>query len=273
MPHSDLQRRLTGLGAPEELVAWAWPFPDLDACWHACPSAQWLLWLAARLSTSGDERRAIVSCLAELTKRAERAGRCIDAAAATAVENAVDAAALWARTESSSTVLPAAGLPAAGLPSTGLSSTGPSLDDLVAAEQAALAVAARALVIADEEGARARSLFYSAPRTRPASFATSSALGAWVAWRKADYTSRLALAAAGTARAAAEAAWIDAIHDRTAFPPPQPGAPWRWVSCAADSADYAVQACAIAEGGRHGDKTVRKSVRLIRQHLACPQLG
>jgi hypothetical protein len=243
---SGLQRRLTGLAAPGPLVNWASPFADLESGWCQCASPQWLLWLSARLSATSAERRAVVTCLAELTKRAEHAGRGSEAAVASAIATAVDAATAWLRAQA-------------------------GLDELLAAERAALAVAARAADIAADEGARARTLFWSAPRPRPASFATSRAMGAWVGWRKAEYVSRLALAAAGTARAAAEAAWIDTVAASGAvFTADGPGT---WVSGAAETAGYAVSALAIAQGGRGDDRTARKTARLIRHYLPCPALG
>jgi hypothetical protein len=242
---SELQARLSGLAAPRPLVEWARPFADLGSCWDACSSPQWLLWLAARLCTTSDERRAVVACLAELTKRAEHAGRCTEPAVGPAVATAT----AWVRGEA-------------------------SLDDLLSAEGTALAAAERAADVAAEEGARARALFSSAPRPRPSSFATSRAMGAWVEWRQAEYLARLARAAAGTARAAAEAAWIDAIRaGGVPFASDSPGSsPGKWVNCAAEAAGYAVSALAIAQGGRNDDRTVRKSARLIRQHLPCPTL-
>jgi hypothetical protein len=268
MPPSELQQRLIGLAAPGRLVDWARSFPDLETCWAACPSPEWLLWLAARLSGTSDERRTLVLCLAELTKRAGQAHRGTDPA----VTAAVDAATTWAGTAR-------AGTGSLGTPLTaGSANKAASLDSLFAAEQAALEVAARATAVAAEEGAKARWLFHSAPRTRPSSFGTSSALGAWAEWHKANYTARLASAAAGTVRAAAEAAWIDVIHVSGATfesaDAGDPGSvPGNWVSCAAETAGNAVRALAIAQGSRQDEKTARKLARLVRQRLACPRLG
>jgi hypothetical protein len=217
---TDLQRKLAGLSAPSRLTGWARPFADLESCWNACSSPEHLLWLAARLSTTAQDRCAVISCLAELTRRAARGNRKTNAS----VEQAVSLAETWAR-------------------------TGASPDDLLAAERAALDTAAWAAFVAAEESARSRTMFRAAPRGRPASFATSRALGALAEWREADRTRRLALAAACAARAAAYAAQADA----------------GWVASVGESAGYAA-------GGR-GDRAARKSARLIRRRLPCPRLG
>jgi hypothetical protein len=177
---TDLQRKLAGLSAPGPLTARARPFADLSACWNACPSPEHLLWLAARLSATAEDRCAVVSCLAELAGRSARGRRKADAS----VERAISLAGTWAR-------------------------TGASPDDLLAAERAARDTAAWAAFVAADESARARMLFRAAPRGRPASFGTSRALGALAQWREADRTRRLALAAACAARAAAQAAKAD----------------------------------------------------------------
>src|ERR1700744_5645983 len=71
---AELQVRLAELSAPGQLVDWARSFPDLESCWRACSSPELLLWMAARGCTTAAERRAGVSCLAELTRRAESGG-------------------------------------------------------------------------------------------------------------------------------------------------------------------------------------------------------
>jgi hypothetical protein len=250
-PPSDLQQRLTALGAPVALVEWARPCADVESCWRTCASPEWLLWLAARLAATSEERHAVVSCLAELTRRAEHAGRDADAA----VGQALDAAVAWSHTAA-------------------------RLDDLLSTELAALGAAERARAAATEESSRARTLFSTAPRLRPASFGTSRAMAAWIEWRKADYGARLALAAAGTARAAAEAAWIDTIqaggaaqHPDGFAPGRQAAAAGRWVTSTAAAAGHAVSALALAQGERSDERAARKSARLIRQRLACPRLG
>jgi hypothetical protein len=177
LPLTDLQRRLLELSAPTPLTDWARTFPDLESCWNACPSPEYLLWLAARLAKTKEERRAIVSCLAELAQRAGRGNR----HPSESVERAIGLVDAWSR-------------------------AGGSLDDLLSAERAALDTAARAGAVAAEQHARARMLFRSAPRGRPASSGASRAFGALTEWREAEQTRRLALAAAGAARAAAVAA-------------------------------------------------------------------
>jgi len=102
---TELQVRLTGLSAPGQFVDWARPFADLESCWNSCASPEFLLWLAARACTTTEERRAVVSCLAELTRCAERGRQ----RANPPVERAASAAETWIR-------------------------SGASLDDLLAAE-------------------------------------------------------------------------------------------------------------------------------------------
>jgi hypothetical protein len=242
---TELQDRLTGLSAPGQLIEWARPFPDLEACWNACRSPEFLLWLAARLSTTTGERRAVVSCLAELTRRAER-GR---ARANSPVDAAARTAETWVR-------------------------NGASLEDLLAAERAALDVAAWAAIVAAEEGARARMLFRAAPRSRPASLGTSRALGALADWRGANRTKRLALAAASTARAAAEAARADAAaaDAGTGAPDDWRPSPGSWEARVSESAGYAVSALARSHPAGRADRSARKAARLIRRRLPCPRL-
>jgi hypothetical protein len=268
---AELQVRLMELSAPGQLVDWVQPFPDLESCWNACRSPEVMLWLAARLCTTAGERRAVVACLAELTRRAERAGQHADPP----VERAASTVETWVRT-------------GAGR------ETGVGRDELLAAERAALDAAAWAGIVAAEQGARARRLFRSAPRARPASFGTSQALGAVADWREAERARQLGLAVAGTARAAAEAARLEAA--RTEAPPAdtgpadtgpvdaarpggaavvagEPGTPaGRWEYCVGESAGYAVSALSPSRpSGRH-DRAARKAARLIRRRLPCPRL-
>jgi len=79
--------------------------------------------------------------------------------------------------------------------------------------------------------------------------------------RKADQAQRLALAAAGTARAAAEAARADALHS-----------PGSWEARVSESAAYVVSALAHSQPTGRGDKAARKAARLIRRRLPCPRL-
>ncbi|HWG01075.1 MAG TPA: hypothetical protein VG164_04410 [Trebonia sp.] len=241
---TELQVRLTGLAAPAQFVDWARPFPDLESCWDACDSPEFLLWLAARACRTAEERRAIVSCLAALTRQAERGRHRPDPP----VERAASTAETWTR---------------AG---------GAGLDDLLAAERDALDAAERAAVVAAAEGARARMLVRSAPRGRHASLRTGRALGALAGWRDADQALRLALAAAGTARAAAEAAQADAAAANGATPPPgEPAAP-EWEARVSESARYVLGALAHSQPPGQGDKATRKAARLIRRRLPCPRL-
>jgi hypothetical protein len=247
---TELQVRLTGLSAPGQLVDLAQPFADLQSCWNACTSPEFMLWLSARLAATAAERRAVVSCLAELTRRAERGSRHVNPR----VQQAAGTAETWVRAGSA------------------------SLDDLLAAERAALDAAGLAGVAAAEESARARQLFRSAPRSRPASFGTSQALGALAEWRESDRTRRLALAAAGTARAAAEAARADAaqltaiqagvVQPRTGHESAAPAGSWE--TCVGESAGYVISALAYSRPARRDDRAVRKAARLVRRRLPCP---
>jgi hypothetical protein len=234
-------------------VDWAQPFADLESCWKACPYPECLLWLAARLSTTAGERRAVVSCLAEITRRAGRGSRETNADA----ECAVLAAEAWAHAEA-------------------------SLEELLAAERAAQDAVARAAVLAAHDAALARAMFRFAPRRgRPASGRTSQAFGALATWRETEHAWRLTRAAAGAARAAARGAEADALDagdaghgeaegDDAGSAPHEPGsAGGSWVACVSESAGYAVSALA---GGRAG-RAARKSAQLIRRRLPCPALA
>jgi hypothetical protein len=250
---TELQVRLTGLSAPGQLVDLAQTFPDLKSCWNACTSPEFMLWLSARLASTTEERRAVVSCLAELTRRAEHGRKHLDPP----VERAAGTAEAWLR-------------------------SGASLDELLAAERAALDAAATAALVVTEEGARARLLFQSAPRSRPASFGTSRALGALAEWREADHARRLALAAAGTVRAATEAARADTAQARYARAssvqavPNQPGgaddtpAAGSWETSVSESAASVISALACSRPARRDDRAVRKAARLVRRRLPCP---
>jgi hypothetical protein len=266
---TELRVRLTTLAAPGPLLDLAQPYPDLKSCWNACPSPELLLWLAARLSTTPADRRAVVACLAELTRRAERGTRHLNPR----VEQASATAETWAR-------------------------AGASLDDLLAAERAALEAAASAAAAAAEEGARARVLFRSAPRSRPASFSNSRAFSALADWREADRARRLALAAAGTARAAAEAVRAEAVRAEAvraeavraeavcgggadaagtnaggdAQAPVQPDSrPGSWEASVGESASYLVSALAHSRPASRDSRAERKAAKLVRRRLPCPR--
>jgi hypothetical protein len=241
---TERQAWLTRLSAPGPLLDLAQRYPDLKSCWNGCPSPELLLWLAARLCTTPEERRAVVGCLAELTRRAERGTRHLNPQ----VELASVTAETWAR-------------------------AGVSLDELLAAERAALEAAAGAAAVAAEESARARVLFRSAPRSRPASFSSSRAFDALADWREADRARRLALAAAGTARAAAEAALADTTRaDRDAPAAGRPSAwPGSWETSVGESASYLVSALAHSRPARRDPRAERKAAKLVRRRLPCPR--
>jgi hypothetical protein len=285
----ELQVQLTELSAPGQFVDWARPFPDLKSCWNKCQSPEYLLWLAARLCNTAEERRAVVSCLAELTRRAER-GRHADRSAAQSTHTVET----WLQ-------------------------AGVSLDDLLAAERAAREAAAWSATVAAEEKARARQLFRVAPRGRPASLGTSRALDAMAGWREAEHAMRVALAVAGTARAAAAAnragtAVVSAAadgapavsgpavsgpavsgpahgslgagapaedglalggpaHSGAAEPGGEASSAESWESCVGESAGYAVGALTSGHPAGRRDRAARRAARLIRRRLPCPQLG
>jgi hypothetical protein len=190
MGASDFQSWLTQLSAPEQLIRWARPFADLEACWRACPAPDWLLWLAARLSRTAEQRLAVVRCATQLARLAQRGQRIADHR----VEQAISAAERWA-------------------------GPGSSPAELLAAADAALSAARQAEVRATAQAAQARLLFRAAPRGRLASARTSRALAAYQVWRAADQQRLRALAAGWTAQAAAFAdaasaspeSWADCV--------------------------------------------------------------
>jgi hypothetical protein len=243
---TELQGRLTGLSAPGPLLDLAQPHPDLESWWKACPSPEVLLWLAARACTTGQQRRAVLACLAELNRRAQHGARRLDPRAG----EAVAAAEAWGRDS---------------VP----------LDQLLAAERAALAAAAAAGAEAAEINARARALFRCAPRARAASFSNSRALGALADWREADRNRRLALAAAGAARAAADAARAEAASEEAgggASADLAADRPDSWAASVGESAGYAAGALAAGRPAKSGDRNARHAARLVRRRLPCPQL-
>ena len=235
---TELQVRLSGLSAPQELVDWARRFPDLESCWKACTTPELLLWLAARLSTTAAQRRAVIAVLAELTRQAERGSR----HPSQAIERAAGTAEAWART----------GAGPAELDNDELATA-----ELAAAELAALEAAQRASSLAAEEGARARVLLRSAPRPRGGSFGRSRGLTALAQWEEANRARRLALAAAGTAHAAAEAARAQA----------------GWEAGVSASAGYAVSALEHHHGAGTDSRAARRAAALIRRRLPCPRLA
>jgi hypothetical protein len=129
--------------------------------------------------------------------------------------------------------------------------------ELDGAELAALETARRAASVAAEEGARARMLLRSASHPRGGSFGRDRGLSALTAWEEANRSRRLALAAAGTAHAAAEAARAQA----------------GWEAGVSVSAGYAVSALEHHRGSGADSRTARKAAALIRRRLPCPRLA
>jgi hypothetical protein len=245
---TELQVRLSGLAAPEELVDWARRFPDLESCWNACTTPELLLWLAARLSTTAAQRRAVIAVLAELTRQAERGSR----HPSQAIERAAGTAEAWARTGAGPAEPDTAEPDTAELAAAELAAA-----ELAAAERAALEAAQWASSLAAEEGARARVLLRSSPRPRGGSFGRSRGLTALEQWEEANRARRLALAAAGTAHAAAEAARAQA----------------GWEAGVSASAGYAVSALDHHHGAGTDSRTARRAAALIRRRLPCPRLA
>jgi len=172
---SGLQACLTRLSAPDAFVSWAAPYRDFTSCWRACPHPGWLLWAAARLSSTPGQREQVVCCAAALAETAARAAGLADPAALAAIAAA---------------------------------RTRPLGDDraqLLIAIQDALGVAAEAGALAALEEARAGRLLALAPRRRLSSVVASRALDARLASRAAGRRRSAALAAAWTGRSAAEA--------------------------------------------------------------------
>ncbi len=171
-----LQSRLAQLSAPWPFTGWAAPFADFGACWDVCPRPDWLLWAAARMARTEQERREVVRCAATVADAAVRAARMADPR----IGAAISTAQAWAR---------GAREPA----------------DVAAAFEAAVAVADQAAELAAQDAARARRLLAFAPRRRLASVTASRALGAQLSSRATDRRRWAALAVAWTARSAAEA--------------------------------------------------------------------
>ena len=166
-----LDARLREIASPEPLLLSASRFADLPSWWRACASPDWLVWMAARLCKTGDDRRAVVRCVTELAWRAgpRPDRRCVAA---------ISAAEAWASGSEAG-----AGLAAA----------------VAGAWQAAAEAKADSARLA----ACARWRFASAPHHRLASAGTGRALAAHADWRAAERNRLAALAAAATV----EAAW------------------------------------------------------------------
>ena len=170
---SSLQARLAQLSAPEPFVRWARPFTDFQSCWDACPDATWMLWAAARLAATSQQRRAIVCCTAATGELALGNHKHTDPR----ITAAFAAARMWARGTTGQATVATAGR-----------------DALDAATEAAGRAA--------REASQARTLFSLAPRRRLASVTTSRAIAAHLASRAATRQEAAAYAAAWTARSA-----------------------------------------------------------------------
>jgi hypothetical protein len=166
-----LDARLREIASPEPLLLSASQFSDLPSWWRACHSPDWLIWMAARLCKTGDDRRAVIRCVTELAwrqgPRTDR--RCIAA---------ISAAEAWA-------------------------SGGEASAGLATAAAGAWEAAAEAKADSTTLAACARWRFASAPHHRLASAGTGRALAAHADWRAAERNRLAALAAAATV----EAAW------------------------------------------------------------------
>jgi hypothetical protein len=172
----SMQARLAQLSAPEPFARWARPFADFQSCWDACPDASWMLWAAARLSQTIQQRRAIVCCAAAVGELALGSHKHADPRTIAAFS----AARTWASGTADQATVAAAGL-------------------------GALEAASEAAGLAAREASRARTLLSLAPRRRLASATTSRAMAAQLASRAATSQEAAAYAAAWTVRSAAEA--------------------------------------------------------------------
>jgi hypothetical protein len=230
----SLQARLAQLSAPEPFVRWARPFTDFPSCWDACPDASWMLWAAARLSQTIEQRRAIVCCAAAVGELAAGGHKDADPriiAAFTAVR-------IWARGTADQAAVAAAG-------------------------RAALDAASDAAGLAAREAPRARALFSLAPRRRLASVTTSRAIAAHHASRAAARQEAAAYAAAWTVRSAAEA-------DTTMGLPQQWAA---CVSRVATYAVIALSPPPGPARRRPAGRAAARCARTVRRCIPCPQLG
>jgi hypothetical protein len=251
-PLGDVHRRRSGLGpgpgasalvllgelsAPEPLLQWAGRFTCFEACWNACPAAGWLLWAAARTSQSCEERRAVVLCAAEVADLAlDRAGW-----RDPRITTAIAQARAWAAGE---------GDPAATLAT-------------AQAGQAALEAAGDAAELATGEAARARRLMTLAPRQRLATAIASRALDARLASCRAARQESVALAAAWTAWAAAEAGTAADL-------------PVQWAACVSQAGTHAATALSLlrpATGSKARARAAAPCAGLVRSRLPCPRIG
>ena len=213
----SIQARLAQLSAPEPFVRWARPFTDFPSCWDACPDASWMLWAAARLANTIQQRRAIVCCAAAVGELALSNRQHTDPR----IIAALTAARMWARGTAGQVTVAAAGL-------------------------AALDAASDAAGLATHEASRARTLLSLAPRRRLASVTTSGAIAAHLASRAAFSQEAAAYAAAWALRSAAEAdatmglpqQWAASVSRAGTYatislsPPPGPGSRRTAARCA-----------------------------------------
>src|SRR3990167_9834634 len=65
-PMSHWTRQLTALRACAEAITWAKGYDSLDAAWHACERADWMLWLAGHCAGDVDsasrQRVVLAAC-------------------------------------------------------------------------------------------------------------------------------------------------------------------------------------------------------------------
>jgi hypothetical protein len=164
-----LQARLAQLSAPQDFTRWAAPYGDLASCWAACPHPGWLLWAAARLASTVQQRREVVCC----AEAAARAARLADPGAL----HAISAAGAWAQ-------------------------GGQDAAAALAAVQPALDAAAEAAALAAQQEARPRQLIAYAPRggSAPASWALDARLASHAARRRQSAALTAAVTTAGRHR-------------------------------------------------------------------------
>ncbi len=224
-----MQSRLLQMSAPWLFTGWAAPFPDFGACWDASPRPDWLLWAAARMSRTGQDRREVIRCAAIVTDAAARAARAADPR----IGAAISTAQAWARGEEESA-------------------------DAAAAVEGALAAADQAASLAAQDAAYARQLLAFAPRRRLASVSASRALGAQLSSRAADRRKWAALAAAWTARSAAEA---DVTID----------VPVRWAASVERAGRYAV--CALSPRCGASPRAAAACAAAVRRSLPRPAIA
>lgn len=173
---ADLWSQLSLLSAPEAFAHWAAPYGDFGSCWDACGHPDWLIWVAARMSRTGRERRPVVGCAATIAEAAVREVGLKD----WRVLAAIDQTEKWSRGQ-----LDAAALLSAWL--------------------GALDAGAEAEILAAQEAAQAHRLHSLAPRWRLSSANARLALTAQLSARAARRRRAAALAAGWAACSAGQA--------------------------------------------------------------------